>query len=224
MTISCGILQKQIDQTAGGPNTKADTAVYMTSDASDETPDKRPTPFPPGPLKITTTDALLLSLENNRSLVVERLNPSIQKTVEDVERAVFDPETNAVIFAGRTDGERLARAGSTTETYRSDNVDGLISLKQFVPTGTTVSLEASTEMDNSSLYRDTFYWTRLGMSLNQAILRGYGTDVNLVRLRQARLETRMSEYELRGFTQALVAEVEETYSGLRPCQASGRNF
>lgn len=211
LMISCGMVEKQIDQIAGGPNTKADTAVHVTSDASDEIPDTRPTPLPPGPLKITTTDALLLSLENNRSLVVERLYPSIQKTVEDVERAVFDPETNAEISAGRTDGERLARAGSTTETYRSDNVDGLISLKQFFPTGTTVSLEASTEMDNSSLYRDTFYWTRLGMSLNQAILRGYGTDVNLVRLRQARLETRMSEYELRGFTQALVAEVEETY-------------
>jgi outer membrane protein TolC len=35
--------------------------------------------------------------------------------------------------------------------------------------------------------------------------------VNLARLQQARLETRMSEYELRGFTEFLVAEVERTY-------------
>ena len=66
-------------------------------------------------------------------------------------------------------------------------------------------------MDDSSLYQDAFYWTRLGLTVNQAILRGYGSDVNLVRLQQARLDTRMSEYELRGFTQALVAQVEETY-------------
>jgi outer membrane protein TolC len=205
------MVEKQIDRTAGGPDKKADTAVYIPTDTGREPEKQRPRPLPPGPIKITTTDALLLSLENNRSLVVERLNPSIQKTVEDVARAEFDPETNAEISAGRTDGERLARAGSSTEAYRSDTVDGVISLQQFFPTGTTVSLEATTEMDNSSLYRDTFYWTRLGMSLNQAILRGYGTDVNLVRLRQARLETRMSEYELRGFTLALVAEVEQTY-------------
>jgi outer membrane protein TolC len=35
--------------------------------------------------------------------------------------------------------------------------------------------------------------------------------VNLARLQQARLDTRMSEYELRGFTEFLVAEVEQTY-------------
>ena len=35
--------------------------------------------------------------------------------------------------------------------------------------------------------------------------------MNLARLRQARLETRISNYELRGFTESLVAEVETTY-------------
>jgi outer membrane protein TolC len=143
--------------------------------------------------------------------VVERLNPSIVKTFEDTERALFDPEINAEISAGRVDGERLARAGSDTESFTRDTADGIISLKQFFPTGTTVSLDGSTQMDDSSLYQDTFYWSRLGMSVSQAILRGYGTEVNLVSLRQARLDTRMSEYELRGFTQSLVAQVEQTY-------------
>lgn len=211
MPVSCGMVEKRIDRTTGGPNLEADTAVYLKPDAGGESKNRIPTPVTQGPLKITTTDAILLSLDNNLSLVVEKLNPSIQKTFVDTERAVFDPETNAEIIAGRVRGERLARAGSATESFKSNNVDGLISLKQFFPTGTTVSLEGTTEMDNSSLYRDAFYWTRLGMSLNQALLRGYGTEVNLVRLRQARLETRMSEYELRGFAQALVAEVEQTY-------------
>jgi outer membrane protein TolC len=66
-------------------------------------------------------------------------------------------------------------------------------------------------MNDSSLYDDSFYSTRLGMTVTQALLRGYGTDVNLARLQQARLDTRMSEYELRGFTESLVAEVERTY-------------
>jgi outer membrane protein TolC len=66
-------------------------------------------------------------------------------------------------------------------------------------------------MNDSSLYEDSFYTTRLGMTVTQALLRGYGTDVNLVRLQQARLDTRMSEYELRGFAEFLVAELESTY-------------
>ena len=208
---SCTLIEERIDRTAGGPNLPEDTAVYIRLDSKDKPDEMAPRTVLPGPLKITTTEAILLSLENNRSLVVERLNPSIRKTFEDTERALFDPQTNAEISAGRVEGERLARSGAETENFTSDTGDASISLTQFFPTGTTVSLEGSTQIDDSSLYRDTFYWTRLGMSVNQAILRGYGKDVNLVRLRQARLDTRMSEYELRGFTQSLVAQVEQTY-------------
>ncbi len=215
-TVSCAFVEKRIDQTAGGPNPSADTTVTMPPDEA-EARESVPVEAPPrpaasqGPLRITATDAILLSLENNRSLVVERLNPSITKTFEDTERAAFDPEMAAEISGGRTDAERQARAGSETEQYLKDEGLGIISLRQFFPTGTTVAVEGKTEAENSSLYQDAFYWTRLGLTVNQALLRGYGSDVNLVRLEQARLETRMSEYELRGFTQALVAQVEETY-------------
>ena len=210
---SCTFMEEQIDHTVGGPNLPADTTVTMKPEVKEKTlAEISPgTKIPTGPLKITTTEAILLSLENNRSLVVERLNPAITKTFEDAQRALFDPKAAAGVSGGRVDGERQARAGSSTEDFVKDEGVGVISLEQFFPTGTTVRLEGKTEMDNSSLYQDAFYWSRLGMTVNQAILRGYGSDVNLVRLQQARLDTRMSEFELRGFTQALVAQVEETY-------------
>lgn len=211
VSVSCSLLEQRIDRAAEGPNAPADTVVNMRTGSIERPGEIKPRPVSQGPLKITVTEAILLTLENNRSLVVERLNPSIQQTLEDSERAVFDPEMNAEIFGGRIDGERLARSGSETEKYSTDTLDALISLKQLFPTGTTAALEGSTRMDDSSLYMNSFYSTRLGMSVTQALLRGYGTDVNLATLRQARLETRMSEYELRGFTQALVAQVERTY-------------
>lgn len=209
--VSCGFVEKRIDQTVGGPNPPVDAAVTMAWDEKELPEPPSSVAQPSGPLKITTTDAVLLSLENNRSLVVEKLNPSITKTFEDTERALFDPNVAAEISGGRTDGERQARAGSATEDFVRDEGVGIISLAQYFPTGTTVTLEGTTEMNDSSLYQDAFYWSRLGLTVNQAILRGYGSDVNLVRLRQARLETRMSEYELRGFTLALVAQVEVTF-------------
>jgi outer membrane protein TolC len=49
------------------------------------------------------------------------------------------------------------------------------------------------------------------LSVTQALLRGAGTRVNLATLEQARLDTDASEYEFRGFAEALVAQVEETY-------------
>ena len=208
---SCTLVEKRIDRSAEGPNVPADTEVRMHIEPGTPSEERVERPVPPGPLKVTITEAILLSLENNRSLVVQRLNPSIQQTAEDRERAVFDPTTNAEIFGGRVKGERLARSGSDTEDFTTDTVEGVISLEQYFPTGTTVALEAGNEMDDSSLYDSSFYSTRLGMTVTQALLRGYGTDVNLAKLRQARLDTRMSEYELRGFTEFLVAEVERTY-------------
>ncbi len=55
------------------------------------------------------------------------------------------------------------------------------------------------------------YATNVSLTATQSLLRGYGLDVNLASLRQARLDTRSSEYELRGFAESLVAQTEEAY-------------
>jgi outer membrane protein TolC len=189
----------------------ADTAVHLRMDPNQQPEEIVTQTAPQGPLKLTITEAVLLCLENNRSLVIQRLNPSIQQTFEDQERALFDPALDADVSIGRVRRERLARAGSETEESVTNATDGTISLEQYFPTGTTIALEADMQMSDSSLYNDKFYSTRLGMTVTQALLRGYGTEANLARLHQARLDTRMSEYELRGFTEFLVAEVERTY-------------
>ena len=164
-----------------------------------------------GPLEITVRDAILITLENNRSLVVEQFNPAIQQTFEDQEQAVFDPVTGAEISAGREELQRQARTGSGNESSEVDIYLGGISLEQFFPTGTFVEVDATNRTTESSLYEDPFSSTRLGLSVTQPLLRGYGRDVNLVRLRQARLETDITRYELRGFSQSLLARVETAY-------------
>jgi outer membrane protein TolC len=211
VSASCTLVEERIDRMAEGPNVPADTAVHMDLESAEKADQGAAQTVPSGPLKLTVTEAIVLSLENNRALVVQRINPSIQQTLEDQERAVFDPVTNAEVSAGTAEEERLARSGSETEEFTTDVAQGIISLEQYFPTGTTVALEAGTQMNDTSLYDDSFYTTRLGMTVTQALLRGYGTAVNLARLQQARLDTRMSEFELRGFTESLVADVERTY-------------
>jgi outer membrane protein TolC len=211
MSAACARVEQKMGPRAAGQNVPVHTAVHMALESAEQGEETTVKTVPSGPLEMTVTEAILLCLENNRSLVVERLNPAIQETVEDEERAVFDPTINADLSGGRVKGERLARAGSETESFTNDTAEGTISLEQYFPTGTGVALEAGTRMNDYSLYRDVFYSTRLGMTVTQALLRGYGTEVNLARLQQARLDIRMSEYELRGFTEFLVAEVERTY-------------
>jgi outer membrane protein len=72
-----------------------------------------------------------------------------------------------------------------------------------------VGISAGTDIDET--VHDGEYGSRLGLTATQSLLRGYGSEVNLASVNQARLDTRISEYELRGFVLTLVAQIEETY-------------
>ncbi len=205
----CRAALKPTEGPAALPPVAAETLAEAP--ASQDPPALRTIMPASGALKLTVGQAVLLCLENNRALAVQRLNPQIRKTFEDEARSRFDPTVGAEFSAGREKGEKLARSGSQTEGFTNDSAQGGISLAQYFPTGTQVTLEATSQMEDSSLYDERFYSSRLGVGLNQSLLRGFGPEVNWVELRQARLDTAMSGYELRGYTEALVAEVENAY-------------
>lgn len=163
------------------------------------------------PLKIGIQRAILLAMENNRSLVVERMNPEIIRTLEEEELAVFDPLLGAEVSNRRTVADRLTRAVSSAESSTLDSVTGLISLNKLFPSGTSIGLEGGTSYTDSSLYSDAFTSTRLGVSVTQALLQGMDIRANLARIHQARIESLISEYELRGFMEVLLEEVESKF-------------
>ena len=202
------------DRVSSTRQTDADTerASPSAPSAGPEEPAATPVVVQPGgPLKLTVEETTLMTVGNNRAFRVERLNPAIRRTFEEQERAVFDPVAGAAASGRSADAERLARAGTGTESLSSKNVSGELSLNKVFPTGTTVALDVSAEMTDSSLYADSFASSRVGLTVTQALLRGFGTGVNLANLRQARIDTLTSEYELRGFAESLVAQAETTY-------------
>jgi outer membrane protein TolC len=128
-----------------------------------------------GPLKITVKDAILIAFQNNRSLLVERINPSIRKTYEEQERAVFDPTLDAELSDQRNDSMSLNQSGSYTVNSVNDVLQGSISLKDIFPTGTFVEITAVTKTTDSDQYSEQYSSTRLGLSVTQSLLQGYGT-------------------------------------------------
>ncbi|NIS59484.1 MAG: TolC family protein [Proteobacteria bacterium] len=168
-----------------------------------------PKPLPEGPIDVTIENAILLALENNRSLRVERINPSIQQTFEEEERAVFDPGISGGLFGSRERSEtRSATTGEFSDTTSNETAVDL-GISQFFSTGTEVGVDLSTERAWSDREREV-HATRAGLTVTQALLRGIGPEANLANLRQAQLDTLASQYELRGFAESLVALVEET--------------
>lgn len=146
-----------------------------------------------------------MALANNRAVRVERLNPAIDRTFEDQERAAFDPVLSAdALGFGERDADRNGR-----ESEGHGARTGAAVAKKF-EIGTTVSAGAQAGLDTGDSLTDR-YSTRVGVDVTQPLLRGRGRDVNLAGLRQARLDSVLSEHEFRGFVESLVAEVETTY-------------
>ncbi|MBN2514938.1 MAG: TolC family protein [Deltaproteobacteria bacterium] len=207
--VSCVSLERSIEEDYIGPRpltsvpTQPEEAI-----TAPETPGEVPTIKPEGPITVTVQNAILIALEHNRALKVEKMNPAIRRTGEDEERAAFDPILTGGYSRDREKSEipsRPNREGLTNEN------DAILAVSEYLPTGTDVSVELSTEQSWSNLYTDDLHASRVGLSITQALLRGAGVNYNLASLRQARMDTRSSQFELRGFAETLVARVEETY-------------
>jgi outer membrane protein TolC len=168
-----------------------------------------------GPIALTVEDAILLTLERNNDLRIQRLNPLLRLTSEQVARAVFDPVLSAsanysrsrtVTFPVDPDtGERLDREVSTNRRG-----SGSVGISEFLPTGTRI--EANVSVDGSrSTGQPKSYTASEEISITQSLLRGAGLAVNLASLNQAKIDTVISQYELRSFAEQTVATVEQTY-------------
>lgn len=187
-----------------------DMLVFEPQEPADEK--DRQTSIPAsGPLRISVQDAILSAMENNPSLVVERFNPEIRKTFTEEEQAVFDPVLGAEIAFERNDVAQTSLTSRGTLDTTTDVYEGSVSLKEYFPTGTFMELGFSGSVTDSDQAEDPYAKARVGLSVTQSLLRGFGTEVNQARIQQSRLETAISTYELRGFSEALIEQVENAY-------------
>ena len=157
----------------------------------------------PDALEVTVAEAVLLALENNKALLVERYAPKIRRTFQREAEAAFDPDFAAEASFSRQEDEQPA-------TLPTESYDVQLGVQKLFPLGTEIGISASggnSKFGGSPDIGDA----RVGLSVTQPLMRGYGTDVNLASVRQARMDVLSSQYELRGFAEALVAQTEEAY-------------
>lgn len=162
------------------------------------------------PFRISVSEAVLLALEHNPAFRVQRLQPQVVRTREEAARAPFDPVLSGGVSRNRQNGPEYAfqtSGNSKLETTR-DITTLQAGVTETLPTGTRLELSGQTAVDHP-VYNHTT--SRIGVSLAQPLLEGAGLEANLALLRQSRLDTRISVFELRGYTLALVAEVERAY-------------
>ena len=160
-------------------------------------------PVPP-PFTLTLHEAILMALAGNQALAIEKITPQIRRLDEEQVRATFDP---------RLTGQLSADHARTDDDATNDGVLAQTAVQKFFPTGTTVAIGAtavSRSYGGSSMSPDSNP-VSTNLFVTQALLRGAGQEVNLVSLRQARFDTLNSDFELRGFAQALLSDTEKSY-------------
>lgn len=156
-----------------------------------------PTPRPV-PETISITDAALLALENNGAFAVQKFRPGIQKTFEEGLYGEYDTVLSGQASVGR---ERLSippardsltlSAGATRTTIGGTTVEA------------TLGATGSDNPDAAS--------AGVTLNISQALLKGGDVNVNLAAIKQARIDTRVSDHELYGFALTLTANAENGF-------------
>ena len=160
--------------------------------------------------ELSVEEVALLVLQNNRDLRVRRLNPVITATFEQLERGAFDPEMFVELEYVEERATEISRSTGTRYDVDGRDDTAIAGIRTLLPTGTT--LEATVEQSrNISNRTPEQQMARVGLTVSQALLQGFGPAVNLVNVRQARLGTVASRYQLRAFTEALLAGAETAY-------------
>lgn len=221
--VSCVPTDVELDERVGplgdGPGSHLPAGVWRsaaTAPASEPATASAPAAGPsatasaPAPLRLTVADAVLQALENHPALKVQRFDPAIRQQQEQVERAAFDPVVAAEVAAGRDKANRPDHPAGPGD-LRSKQLSAEAAASLTTPTGTTVEAVGQASILDSSAYTDDLSTARLGLTVTQALLRGASVQANLAKIRQARLDTLGSRYELRAVAEALAADVERSY-------------
>ncbi len=163
-----------------------------------------------GPIELSVEQAVFLALTQNRDLRVSQLSPVIVGAFEKIERGVFEPEVFAE--AQYREEESLETARATREQFSVEGNEASLAagVRQTVPTGSDVEIGVTQDRNISNRAPEQ-QTARLGLTVTQSLLRGFGPAVNLAAVRQAELETLASRYELRGYLEALLADTEVAY-------------
>lgn len=142
---------------------------------------------------LSLQQALSLAMKGNPLVRIDRIDVDIAKTYVKENAYRFEPVLNASL--GR-------HFDSSDASFK-----GTLGVSEYFPTGTTLS--ASTETGPSRLIDD--YQRTVQLSFTQALLQNGGLKANMAPVRKAAVDLEISQEELAGYAQQLMANVEKAY-------------
>ena len=169
-----------------------------------------------GELPLTLGRAIELALERNPALTVEkiRLEQAREKILE--EKGNYDPLFNLRNSIGRRDNVVASRF-YPTGLYVDDEQGYGVGLEAKTYTGGRFNLGVDYKKLRSSSNTQTLspqYSATFALTFTHALLRDFGLDVNMTRIRVAEKGENIAEYTLSQRISQLIQQVEEVYWSL----------
>ncbi len=162
---------------------------------------------------MTLQEALVIALENNTSLHIDRLDPQITELGEDIARSVFDPEFGAAVSIS---SDEVTDVNGDDRTANDVSVGAGVT--QRLSTGTRIDLDLDVRRDEPTAANldNKRYTDSIGaeIKITQSLLQGRGRDVNLAGIRRAQIGTDISRQQLRRFIETLIYNVTISYWNL----------
>ena len=157
-----------------------------------------------------------LALESNPQLVVERLRVEQARAGIDVERGFYDPVFDLSSRVGRRDNVVASRFFPSGQYVEKDTVyearlNGLTQMGSRYGMGLNFHRQLSTSNTQSLSPQ---FSARLDLTFSQPLLRDFGREVVLTRLRIAQRDHEISEENLATGVSTLVFEVVQAYWNL----------
>ncbi|PIZ63904.1 MAG: hypothetical protein COY19_09610, partial [Candidatus Marinimicrobia bacterium CG_4_10_14_0_2_um_filter_48_9] len=128
-------------------------------------------PTPLDTIDIRLENAILLGLENNPTILVQKLAPELSQAAVKQQKGAFDPVVTANVQRSENKSQRQLGTNANPVDLTTTQTSFGAGISQSLPTGTDVAITTSMSGSISSLYTDQ-YAGSIGMTVNQSLLRG----------------------------------------------------
>ena len=160
---------------------------------------------------LSVNEAVIRSIQQNLNLRIEGMSVLIAREQIEVQEAQFD----TILFASAIQrGSRSPTwdgAGDGISNHRSSVRAGA---SRLLNTGAEVELSTNyllANRDESRSYSHLSHASDLSMSLRQPLLKGFGSNINLIPLQQAEIAYQQAELFLKGAALDTMSATESAY-------------
>ncbi len=167
-----------------------------------------------GALDLSVQEAIVIALENNRDIQIEKENVVVSEGEITTQKGIFDPILNISSFYN--DGETptvstfIPRGTVNQQDFNvTGNLEGKFSTGTFYDVLNFSSTRTETDSPLDDLSPNWF--NNLSFSIGQELLRNFGVNVNNTFVITARRSNQISEKEFENVVTNVILDVESRY-------------